>query len=119
MNYKTRLHYLIDSVIIEGKADTFAKALYPDYDVPWIEPLSPEESERVVKFIMENKYSLDIDNISKLHLGSKKDGIPKWSNYKIGFQIMESFLSNNPDITVDEWTLLPADKIIEDSVIEK
>jgi uncharacterized protein YjaZ len=31
-----------------------------------------------------------------------------WSNYKIGYHIMESFLKGNNHISVEEWTNLAA-----------
>ncbi|MBP2241766.1 uncharacterized protein YjaZ [Cytobacillus eiseniae] len=112
-DYETRLHHLIDRVIMEGKADTFAKAVYPDHSPLWIEPLSPDTSKVVWAYIKENKYSYKYEDIINLFYGSVADGLPRWSNYKMGYHLMESFLSNNPDMSVEEWTFIPATEIIE------
>lgn len=114
-DYKTRYHHLLDRVIMEGKADIFAKTVYPSYTVPWIEPLSPDTSEIVWDYIKEHKYSYKIEDIINLHRGSVTDGLPQWSNYKISYQIMESYLSQNPNKSVEEWTFIPAMEIIDDT----
>jgi len=112
-DYKTRDYHLLDHVIMEGKADIFTKILYPDYSVPWIEPLKPNKSELVLQFITENRGSYDFGNVYKLRLGSFEDGLPTWSNYKISYQIMEKFLTNNPDLSIIEWTMMTADEIFD------
>lgn len=35
---------ILDSIISEGKADSFATVVYPDVNAPWTEPL-PKDSE--------------------------------------------------------------------------
>lgn len=112
-DYNTRLHHLLDSVLMEGKADLFTKIIYPNYSVPWIEPLSPDTSEIVWNYIKENKYSYKIEDITNLHFGSGTDGLPQWSNYKMGYQVMESYLSQNPNMSVEDWTFLPAMDIVD------
>jgi hypothetical protein len=41
-----KIRILLDSVILEGKADTFASIIYPDANAPWAEPLSPQEEKK-------------------------------------------------------------------------
>ncbi|KPB03278.1 DUF2268 domain-containing protein [Bacillus sp. CHD6a] len=112
-DWSFRKHHLLDRVIMEGKADTFGKMVYPDYDVAWIEPLSPESTNIVWSFIEENKGSYDMGNLTMLHMGHPSSGIPKWSNYRIGYRIMEDFLEGNPEVTLEEWTEMRADEILE------
>ncbi|WP_339149279.1 MULTISPECIES: DUF2268 domain-containing putative Zn-dependent protease [unclassified Sutcliffiella] len=114
-----RKHHLLDRVIMEGKADTFGKAVYEDYEVPWIEPLSPEATNKVWSFIEENKGSYDMENVTMLHLGRPSSGIPKWSNYRIGYRIMKDFLERNPDVTIEKWTEMRAEEILELSGFEE
>ena len=51
----------------------------------------------------------------KLVYGNSRKGIPQFSNYKIGFQITESFIENNPNSTIIEWTKLGSNEIISRS----
>ncbi|WP_226683247.1 DUF2268 domain-containing protein [Sutcliffiella horikoshii] len=112
-DWSYRKQHLLDRVIMEGKADTFGKLVYPDYDVAWIEPLSPEATEKVWSFIEENKGSYEMEDVTVLHMGQPSSGIPKWSNYRIGYRIMEDFLMENPELTLGEWTEMRADEILE------
>ncbi|TYS67434.1 hypothetical protein FZC76_12635 [Sutcliffiella horikoshii] len=112
-DWSYRKQHLLDRVIMEGKADTFGKLVYPDYDVAWIEPLSPEANNKVWSFIDENKGSYKMEDLTMLHLGRPSSGIPKWSNYRIGYRIMEDFLERNPEVTLEQWTEMRADEILE------
>ncbi|WP_404461265.1 DUF2268 domain-containing protein [Sutcliffiella horikoshii] len=112
-DWSYRKQHLLDRVIMEGKADTFGKLVYEDYDVAWIEPLSPEATNKVWSFIEENKGSYEMEDVTTLHMGRPSSGIPKWSNYRIGYRIMEDFLEKNPEVTLEEWTETRADEILE------
>lgn len=104
---------LLTSIILEGKADSFAGILYPDQIVPWLEPLSIESEKMVFDEIREHLGSAYSSLYDDLLLGSGR--IPRWSNYKIGYTIMQSFLKNNPDLSIGEWTRLGAKKILQGS----
>ncbi|MFS0824720.1 DUF2268 domain-containing protein [Bacillus sp. 1P02SD] len=108
---------LLDSIILEGKADTFAKSLYPDINIPWIEPLSAQKEKEVWEDLEEDLWSIDLDRslYHDYHNGNPNKGIPTWTNYKIGYQIMNSFLENNPSVSVHDWTLLSAKEILSNS----
>ncbi|RKQ12427.1 hypothetical protein D8M05_18305 [Oceanobacillus bengalensis] len=47
--------------------------------------------------------------------GNPTKELPLWSNYKIVYQITESFIENNPDTTILEWTKLDANELVKDS----
>ncbi|KPB03706.1 DUF2268 domain-containing protein [Bacillus sp. CHD6a] len=112
-NYNTRTAHLLERVVMEGKAETFTKILYPDYDVHWIEPLSNDERDRVWSYIDENKYSVSEEKYSVLFNGSISKELPSWSNYRMGYQIMQEYVKNNPDVPIEEWTVLKAVEIID------
>ena len=62
-----------------------------------------------------NGESMDFIIYDKLVNGNSRKDIPRFSNYKIGYQITESFIENNPDSSIIEWTKLDANKIIRGS----
>ncbi|WP_142354040.1 DUF2268 domain-containing protein [Fredinandcohnia onubensis] len=105
---------LLDSIIHEGKADTFAKSLYPDINIPWIEPLSAQTEKEVWKNLEDDLWSIDSLIIND-YFGNPNKGIPHWTNYKIGYQIVNSFLEKNPTTPVRDWTLLSAEEILSNS----
>jgi uncharacterized protein YjaZ len=103
---------LLDRSILEGKADTFAKMLYPNVNVPWVEPLTGYSEEQGWKLFMENLDSFDTGLWYEFYKGNHYKGLDMWSNYKIGYQIMQSFLEENPDVSVEEWTKMSAKDIL-------
>lgn len=40
---------ILDSIILEGKDDSFATIIYPDINALWIETLPKESKEKVLK----------------------------------------------------------------------
>ncbi|MCG1023231.1 DUF2268 domain-containing putative Zn-dependent protease [Sutcliffiella horikoshii] len=60
-----------------------------------------------------------MENLTILHMGRPSSGIPKWSNYRIGYRIMGDFLENNPGVTLEEWTKMRAEEILELSGFEE
>jgi uncharacterized protein YjaZ len=106
---------LLNPIIFEGKADSFATLVYPDTNVPWIEPLTDESEKIVLNEIRENIDSFDSSIFEDLLNGDPAKGIPPWSSYKMGYQITQSFLKKNPDVPIDEWTKLAANEILQGS----
>ena len=106
---------ILDLIFTEGKADSFASILYPETKVIWIEPLSNDEEAKVLEELSINGESMDFIIYDKLVYGNSRKDIPRFSNYKIGYQITESFIENNPDSSILEWTKMDAKKIIRGS----
>ena len=106
---------LLEQSVLEGKADTFAKLIYPEIEVPWIKPFEGEDHEKVWNIFKENLNSTDTEITQDFHNGNARKGIPTWSKYKIGYQIMKSFLDENPDVTLEDWTRMTAKDIYSKS----
>ena len=60
---------------------------------------------------MENLESTDSSFIQGFTHGNPYYGIPPWSTYKIGNQIMQSFLEENSNLTIKEWTKMSESEI--------
>lgn len=103
---------LLERSILEGKADTFARMIYPNVQVPWIEPLTGYSEEQGRKLFMENLNSTDTGLWFEFLQGNHYRGLDVWSNYKIGYEIMEDFLVKNPGVPIEEWTQMPAEDIL-------
>ncbi|MBD1221908.1 DUF2268 domain-containing protein [Virgibacillus halodenitrificans] len=106
---------LLEAVLIEGKADTFAKIIYPDIQMPWSNFSSAENESQTWKVLKENTSSLMPSIQDDFFLGNASKGIPEWANYKIGNKIMESFIEDYPSISIAEWTDMPANEILKKS----
>jgi uncharacterized protein YjaZ len=102
---------LLENALVEGKADTFAKTIYPNVDVPWSEPLADKDNQKVWQIFTENLDSTDSTLVQGFTDGNPYYGIPQWATYKIGNQVMQSFLEENPNLSIEEWTKMPESDI--------
>ncbi|MEK3996697.1 DUF2268 domain-containing putative Zn-dependent protease [Psychrobacillus sp. FSL K6-2365] len=105
---------LLENTLVEGKADIFAKTIYPNVYVPWSEPLIEQENQKVWEIFRENMESTDSSFIEGFTHGNPYYGIPQWSTYRIGNQIMQSFLDENSGLSIEEWT-----KVSESDIFQK
>ncbi len=115
-------HYngtLLSTIILEGKADTFASIVYPDIEGPWTTPLSHEEEKAVWEKMSVYR---DVDTyaiVTKFQFGHSGLNIPQWSGYKVGYQIMQDLLKHEPELTISEWTNMRNDEILIRSRFEE
>ncbi|CAG9623567.1 IS1595 family transposase ISSpps1 [Sutcliffiella rhizosphaerae] len=112
-DWRFRKSDLLNDVIMEGKSDTFATLMFPETLVPWLAPLSDKEKEIVLEYVREHHNSFDYNNTYILFIGSRTQGIPRWSNYKIGFHMVDEYLKKYPDLAIEEWTVVNAKEIFE------
>jgi uncharacterized protein YjaZ len=96
-NFKTAELTPLEYLILEGRADAFAKRLYPETRHPFLKRLKSDQENTVWNLLKpelrkENSFMND-------QLMSGADNIPTGSVYSIGFNIIESFKSNNPHIS--------------------
>ncbi|MCM2587901.1 DUF2268 domain-containing putative Zn-dependent protease [Rossellomorea marisflavi] len=103
----------LDGVVVEGKADAFAKQIYPDVENPWVDTLHPDKEKMVWDMISENPDIFDQELYDETFFGSREKKIPMWSNYRVGLQIMDAFLQKNPDVSIPEWTSMNTNEILE------
>ncbi len=96
-NFETINFSLIEYIILEGRADSFASSIYPDKKIPWTSIINKEQENRVWEII---KPDLDMRGhaiCDKIMIGNKN--IPYGSGYTIGYNILQSFKKNHPDLT--------------------
>ena len=111
---KKRPYDLLENIIVEGKATMFQKMIYPDMEVPGISKFSIQD-DKVWTIFMDNLESTDLELREDFRLGNQGKGIPTWSTYNIGYQVMESLLEENPNLSIEEWTLMSSKDILEKS----
>lgn len=103
---------LLEFSILEGKAEAFAKLLYPDFHTPWTEPLTEDEESTALPLFMEHRNSLDGNIQMTFHNGDYAKGIPSWSTYKIGYAWVQDYLTKHPDLSVYQWTKLNQEEFL-------
>lgn len=105
---------LLNYLVFEGKADSFAALVYPEFVIPWRDALTPEqESEQWRK--MKSQLTMTDIGMQQRYMFGDGRSIPYWSGYTIGFRIVQSYLQNNPGITIADWTTTDAWEILEQS----
>lgn len=97
----------IDSLVIDGEADSFALELYPDLKPQWLFGMSEDE----IHNLWENKYKLvsdstDVDYVSYM-FGSAKEEIPWCAGYAVGYRIVQNYLRDTQKSVVDILELKP------------
>lgn len=109
-NFETSEFTPLEYLVLEGRADSFAKELFPNTKHPFIKTLSKEQEKRVWGLI---KLEMNVRNSEfndKMMDGTKE--IPTGSVYSIGFNIIESFKINNPQIDDKELIDMTPEQIL-------
>jgi uncharacterized protein YjaZ len=114
-NGDSGFYSVLDKMISEGKADSFARIVYPDINAPWTEPLLVESEKKVFEELKENADSMSMKIYMDFFNGNSAKGIPLWSNYKIGYQVTQSYLEMNPNVSIVDWTRLRSKDMLQAS----
>lgn len=94
-----QMNKLLDSVIIEGKADAFADRILKDVKAPWDEPMDDATIKHVATLIQTGEATYE-----DLAGGSSPKDIPRWSNYNLGHDILNHYFKLHPDSKIEEWS---------------
>lgn len=91
----------IDSLLIDGEADSFALSFYPQLRPRWLFDMSEETEKRLweeqySKIILEPEQNVDY---GKFMFGDTPGGIPWCAGYAMGYRIVQQFLRDYPDTT--------------------
>jgi uncharacterized protein YjaZ len=108
---------LVDDLVVEGKADSFARLLYPDAHAPWTEALTPEQEQNQWQAMQKYLHARSSDTQQKFMFGGLvgSNHVPLWTGYTIGFHIVQSYLHEHPDVTIAEWTMMDAHDLLDQS----
>lgn len=105
---------LLERMILEGKADTFAeKVVNIDIEVPWRRNYEKTQEQEIWDKMKDRIYEEDWNYIFKVLFGG--EDYKKYAGYNIGYNIMQNFIKNNPNVSIEEWTEMDAEEILEKS----
>lgn len=110
---KAKWHTLLEQSVLEGKAEAFAKMLFPNVDYSYLD--QNQVGNKTWKVFRENINSTDDSITYDFYYGNQMKGITPYAKYKIGYLIVDSFLEENPNLSINEWTELPAEYIFMNS----
>gem|GEM_PF-854882 len=111
---------LIEDILLEGRADSFADLVFPDNKIiPPIPPIEIDREKEIWNNIKENLDNTDSDYSKKVLHGDNKE-FPLAAGYIIGYNIVQEFIKNNPEVSIEEWTNMRAmDMLKKSGYIEK
>ena len=104
---------ILANLVFEGKADSFANKVFPDLEVPWVSSIEPGKEKAVWNSIKNQLSSDDSELFQKLMFGG--GDFQRWSGYTIGYHIVQDFLKNNSDYSIEEWTKLSSTELLNKS----
>ncbi|WP_372652505.1 DUF2268 domain-containing putative Zn-dependent protease [Draconibacterium sp.] len=116
-NFKTKDFTPLEYLIFEGRADSFAKQLYPEVNSPWTNMINQVEEKKVWKIIKPELNKRETKMNDLMMIGN--DEIPYCSGYTIGFNIVKKFKENNPNINDKSLIDMEPEIILELSEYEK
>ena len=116
-NFKTADITPLEYIILEGKADLFAKEIFPESNNPFWGMFDSENENRIWNLIKPKMRQRNTDMNDKIFYGTKD--IPYGSVYAIGYSILKLFKENNPGITDSEIIDISPEKILHLSKYDK
>lgn len=101
----------LESMLIDGQADAFAKSFNPSFNPKWISQISKEQENE----LWNNHYSkllnkTDVD-YCKYMFGDTEAGIPWCAGYFFGYRIIEHFKKHYPLTSVKELIEMSSEEI--------
>ncbi len=102
-----RGHTLFDALVNEGLADHFAIEVTGVEAPPWAVALEPEQAATMAARAREG-----YDNAGYNHwawfFGNDELGIPRWTGYSLGFQLVADYLDRHPGTTASSLATAPS-----------
>ena len=98
----------LESIIIEGKADAFADRIVKGVSPPWHVQLDDATMEHIASRVNDYETSF-IDFV----VGNYQKGMPRWSNYILGRDVLHDYLTAHPELSISEWTFKEGHEILE------
>jgi len=81
--------------------------------MPWTSSLSKEKERE----IWRNSVKDNLDN-TDLVFAKNLTQDEFWSGYAVGYHIVQAFINNNPQVSVEEWTGMTAQELFQKSGYE-
>ena len=103
---------LLDYLVSEGRADSYAHLIYPNTLATWTKVMPKEVELEVWNKIKSQLKNTDVAYQYNVMFGSKSEYV-LWGGFTLGYHIVQSALKNHPELTPVEWVSLPPQKILE------
>ncbi len=105
---------LLDAMVAEGIADSFAMEQCAGMEPPSVNALSLEEEVQVWPKLRRRLSVSDTSEIRRFLYGDN-DRVPMWTGYTLGYRIVKGYLASHPSVRTAYLTGLGAKVIFEAS----
>ena len=78
---------------------------------PWTDALTPEQETAAWEVMQPYLETTGIDTVDSFLFG-RRDDVPTWAGYTIGFHIVQAFLQKTPEASVPSWTALDSREML-------
>lgn len=102
----------IDSLVIDGEADSFALELYPSLRPAWVFEISDDEKNSLWEKHYRNIVNETDVDYAKYMFGSEEMGIPWCAGYAIGYMIVQNYLKKSGNSVVSILETKPEELIV-------
>ncbi|TGU93956.1 Zn-dependent protease, partial [Mesorhizobium sp. M00.F.Ca.ET.186.01.1.1] len=102
---------LLDYLAFEGKAVAFSQLLYPSEDI--IDTYPDDEQVESRRAMLQHLDSTQLALQQKIMFGGQ-DGIPQVFGYSEGYRLVQTFLRDHPDLTVEQWTASSPEELLRE-----
>ena len=104
---------LLENMVFEGRADTFAESIYPDGFAPWTNALSDRQVAYQWGRVQDKLTESDPLTLSRWMFGYS--GVTPWTGYTLGYNIVQGYVEAHPEVTVEELMAMDAEDILAES----
>ncbi|MDO5521365.1 MAG: DUF2268 domain-containing putative Zn-dependent protease [bacterium] len=105
----------IDSLLIDGEADSFALSLYPKLRPAWLFDMSKKTEKRLWNDIYSKLVlKTDVDYCHYM-FGEENETIPWCAGYTIGYRIVQSYLTSHKESSFHELVEKRPEEILNES----
>ncbi len=105
---------LLDAMLSEGLADTFAGGIIPQHHPHWTTALTPDIERAVWPQVERRLDDTDPQEIRRYLFGDG-DRVPIWTGHAIGYAIVQSYMRSHPDARIASVISMPIRALLEES----
>jgi uncharacterized protein YjaZ len=98
-----------------NQADAFAKSLYNSLEPKWLNTLTTEQEDLLWEKYIAVLNSTDRTKLEKYIFGDESIGLPWCAGYHFGYEIVKSYLKNNPEKNFNDLIETDSDVIFHNS----
>ncbi|ANU16448.1 hypothetical protein BBI11_04975 [Planococcus maritimus] len=106
---------LLETAVMEGKAEAFAEIIYPESKLDWIANADEKITEETKMLFLKEKDSAEVEVWNDFYYGNAVTKVPIFASHMIGYDIMQKFLTQHPNMPVEEWLELTAEEVLAGS----